>query len=129
MNNNLRMTAERLSARPYNVRISLDQTTDGKPVYLAQSPELEGCFGQGYDIDDAVHNLHEARIDYILSLLEDDLPIPEPAMTATSTNVNLTSTITLRYHQSDARNVSDLVEGIDSKNKPLRLYEGAIRAE
>jgi predicted RNase H-like HicB family nuclease len=128
MSKNLRTTAEKLSRRPYNVRVILDLTTDGQPVYLAQTPELEGCFGQGDTIDNAVISLHEARVDYILSLLEDDLPVPEPSIISTNTSVNLTSILTLSYKQIDAQDLYESVEGSDQSRKPLRLYEGAIRA-
>jgi len=128
MSETLVTTAKKLSNRPYNVRVILDMTTEGQPVYLAQTPELEGCFGQGDSIDSAINSLHEARVDYILSLLEDDLHVPDPSILSTFTSVNLTSTLTLSYNQSNPKDVYDSIEASNLTNKPLRLYEGALKA-
>ena len=127
MNKNLRNKAEKLASRPYVVEVILDETTDGQPVYLAKAPELEGCFGQGETIAEAVKSLSEARVDFIQSLLEDDLPIPGPSL-ATTTTASLTFTLTLRYRQSDTVNPGDTMQVYEKFEKPLRLYEGVIRA-
>lgn len=127
MNKNLRNKAEKLANRSYIVEVVLDETTDGQPVYIAKTPELEGCFGQGETIDDAVKSLSEARVDFIQSLLEDDLPIPGPSL-ATTTTARHTFTLTLRYRQNDTVNPSDTQQVYKQVEKPLRLYEGVIRA-
>lgn len=127
MNRNLRNKAKELASRSYSVGVVLDETTEGQSIYVAQTPELEGCFGQGETIDDAVNDLSEARIDFIYSLLEDNLPIPAPSILATKTTASLTSTLTLRYKQSDTVNISDTKPDNAQPEKPLRLYEGAIR--
>jgi predicted RNase H-like HicB family nuclease len=67
-----------LSTLAYLNQVSLDETTDGNPIYVARTLELAGCVSQGKTIDEAFNNLSQARIDYIYSLLEDGLPIPEP---------------------------------------------------
>jgi predicted RNase H-like HicB family nuclease len=126
MNKNPRNRAKKLASRPYIVEVFLDETTDGQPVYMAKTPELEGCFGQGETIDEAIKSLSEARADYIHSLLEDNLTIPGPSL-PTTTTASLTSTLTLRYRQSDITNPSDTQEVHEKFEKPLRLYEGAIR--
>jgi predicted RNase H-like HicB family nuclease len=126
MNKNPRNRAKKLASRPYIVEVFLDETTDGNPVYMAKTPELEGCFGQGETIDEAVKSLSEAREDYIYSLLEDNLPIPSPSLPITTT-ASLTSTLTLRYRQSDITNPSDTKVVPEKFEKPLRLYEGIIR--
>jgi predicted RNase H-like HicB family nuclease len=126
MNKNLRNKAKKLACRPYMVEVVLDDTTEGQPIYLAKTPELEGCFGQGETIDEAVKSLSEARVDYIHSLLEDDLPVPCPSC-VTTTTAGLSSTLTLRYRQSDVVNASATEQVYEQFEKPLRLYEGAIR--
>lgn len=70
--------AQQLAERPYIVKACADETTDGDLIYIAINPELDGCMSQGKTIEDAIQNLHEARIDYIASLLEDNLYVPEP---------------------------------------------------
>ncbi len=97
-----------------------------KPIYLAKAPELEGCFGQGKSVDDAVKSLGEARVDYIYSLLEDNLPVPDPNLVVTTT-AGLTSTLTLRYRQSDTVDPSETKDVNREFEKPLRLYRGSIR--
>ncbi len=124
MNKNLRDKAKNIASQPYVVEVVLDETTDGKPIYVAKTPELEGCFGQGETIDDAVESLQEARVDFIQSLLEDNLPVPGPFITTTTTS--LSSTLTLRYKQSDTV-LTDKKQDYEQFEKPLRLYEGAIR--
>ena len=80
-----RTEAEKLAARPYTIFTQLDLSTTGDPVYLALSPELEGCIGQGETEDHAIADLALARIDFIQSLLEDGLPVPVPQSSITST--------------------------------------------
>ncbi len=67
-----------LAKRSYIEEISKDETTDGHPVYLMSHPELPGCMTQGATIEEARENLQDARYEYILSLLEDGEPVPEP---------------------------------------------------
>lgn len=87
--------AEDLAARPYQVVIALDETTDDQPIYLVLSPELPGCMAQGETITEALESLYEARVDYIMSLLEDGLAVPSPNQYATRTGaagINLSAT-------------------------------------
>ncbi|MBN2548660.1 MAG: type II toxin-antitoxin system HicB family antitoxin [Anaerolineales bacterium] len=90
----LRNKAEELAARYYFEIVRLDETTEGEPVYLAFSPELENCLGQGKNPDEALDDLRQARIDFILSLLEDNLPVPEPQASLARTGaatINITN--------------------------------------
>ena len=70
--------AEELARRPYLIRTSLEETTDDQPIYFARVLEMDGCFGQGVTRDDAIADLRSAMVDFIESLLDDGLPIPEP---------------------------------------------------
>ena len=125
MNKNFENRANALASQNYSVVVILDDTTEGEPVYFAQTPEFDGCFGQGKTISEAVDNLYEARIDYIRSLLEDNMPVPGPSLTTTS--AKLTTTVTISYHQSDTFNVKPTTQQSDTPNQPLRLFEGVIR--
>ena len=87
--------AEKLAARPYIDQVIKDETTSGKPIFVALSPELEGCIAQGVTLEEAIQNLKEARIDYIYSLLEDGLPVPKPQVQSTTTTSG--STVNLAY--------------------------------
>ncbi|MCC7207015.1 MAG: type II toxin-antitoxin system HicB family antitoxin [Anaerolineae bacterium] len=84
----LERQAKALAALDYSVLISLDDTVQGERVILAAHPDLPGCMSDGLTLDEALENLADARYEYILSLLEDGLPVPEPARpesTSTST--------------------------------------------
>jgi predicted RNase H-like HicB family nuclease len=87
----LRNEAEILAVRPYIDQVILTETTDDQPIYIALSPELEGCIAQGETIETAISNLRDARIDFIQSLLEDGLPVPEPLSVPTITTSSLTA--------------------------------------
>jgi len=117
-NLNLRKEAEKLAERPYSVELVIDETTEGQPVYVARIPELEGCIGQGQTIDEAVSNLNDAKVDFIESLLDDGLPVPQPALLATTTSSSISATVTLRNFQESKKEPSG--------EKPLRLYEAAL---
>jgi predicted RNase H-like HicB family nuclease len=73
-----RAKAEALAKRPYLVMTTIEETTDNQPIYFARALELEGCFGQGETREAAVEDLRLATVDFIESLLEDGLPVPEP---------------------------------------------------
>jgi predicted RNase H-like HicB family nuclease len=45
--------------------------------WIAECPSLPGCISQGATQEEAVKNIKEAIEGYILSLQEDDLPVPE----------------------------------------------------
>lgn len=78
--------AQRLSDRPYAIEITKDRTTDGtREVFLLFHPEMPGCMAQGASIEAALSELEEVRMEYILSLLEDGEPVPDPAVVRTRT--------------------------------------------
>lgn len=85
MTHDLRAQAEKLAAELYTVEILKDETVDGKTVFVASHPELPGCMAQGVDIAEAVENLGAAAVEYIMSLLEDGLPVPSPSTKMTHT--------------------------------------------
>lgn len=81
-------------AWPYAVKISKDETVDGQPVFLAMHPELPGCMAQGKDVEEAIANLKEVTFEYIVSLLEDRVPIPMPSGRIKTTNYSISNTTT-----------------------------------
>ena len=80
-----RTKAEALANRPYILTTTIDETTDDEPIYFARVFEIEGCFGQGETREAAIEDLRLAMVDFIESLLEDGLPVPEPTQLFTST--------------------------------------------
>ena len=81
-----RLAEERAEESTYSVQIEVDQTTETEtPIFLASIRELPGCMAQGATIEEAMKILAEVKIEFIESLLEDNLPIPVPAGIATRT--------------------------------------------
>jgi predicted RNase H-like HicB family nuclease len=95
MNENLLEQAKELATRSYFIKVIRDETTEGEPIYLAQVLELEGCFGQGESPEAAIADLKAAMVDYIASLLEDNLPVPNPADLITTTSSTFSKTLTI----------------------------------
>jgi predicted RNase H-like HicB family nuclease len=69
---------EALVNLPYAIEIIPDETTDGRPCYMAMHPELPGCMSHGDTELEARQNLVEARRLYIQSLVEKGLDVPRP---------------------------------------------------
>ena len=87
MNKRLEDRAKKFAELPYTLRISEDKTTDGEIVFLAMHPELIGCMAQGVSVKEATENLKEVTFEYILSLLEDKVPVPVPSARLTKTTL------------------------------------------
>ncbi|HMN00768.1 MAG TPA: type II toxin-antitoxin system HicB family antitoxin [Anaerolineales bacterium] len=80
-----RAKAETLAKLPYIVTTAIEESTDNQPIYFARVLEIEGCFGQGETREAAIEDLRLAMVDFIESLLEDGLPVPEPSQLFTPT--------------------------------------------
>lgn len=102
----LEQSAKELASQHYSVVISLEDTVEGDRVILATHPELPGCMSDGVTLDEALENLADARYEYILSLLEDGLPVPVPAQlgstSATSGGVGYVSQVAVDISETDA---------------------------
>ncbi len=120
MSSNLEKQAEALAAQPYSVAITRDEAPDEESAYVVYCPELPGCMTHGATVEEALENLKDARKQYILSLLEDGLPVPPPAIAATETTVYtstttssfLIATVTTppRYSQIDKPEVASVMD-------------------
>lgn len=75
---NTHTKAEDLAKRSYLIMTSIEETTDEQPIYFARVLEMDGCFGQGITHEEAIEDLRLAMVDFIESLLEDGLPVPDP---------------------------------------------------
>jgi len=95
-----------LAKRPYLVMTTVDTTTEDHPIYFARVLEVEGCFGQGATHEAAVEDLRLAMVDFFESLLEDGLPVPDPAQLVTSTLGTAAQGVfsyTAQVHQNQVR--------------------------
>ena len=117
--------AEVLADKPYSIEIMSDETVDGKSVYLLSHPELPGCMAQGDTIGEAMDSLKDARIEYILSLLEDKLPVPSPRSRAAET---ASSSAVVSYDEFDSQQPSDFLDDLLKASQPTkrRQYLGTI---
>ena len=112
MRSNWRDQALKLAAHPYFIKVALDETTDGQPIYFAHVIELEGCFGQGETPEAAVTDLQAAMVDFIESLLEDGLPVPAPAELAITTSSSTSKTFTISNQRKESENVPNPYKNI-----------------
>ena len=71
MDKNLLNKAKILSRQEYRITISYEKLSDGRVIYMAYNPDLEGCMAQGSTQEEAIKNLEQARIDYIYDALEE----------------------------------------------------------
>jgi len=101
--------AQKMAMRPYLVMTAKSETTDGQPIYNAHTLEIEGCIGQGDTPDQAVQDLREALVDYIASLLEDGLEVPEPThlvrTEGTGVNTTIISTPITLTNRGESQNI------------------------
>ena len=50
--------------------------------WVAECPSLPGCISQGVTREEAISNIREAIREYIASLEEDGMPVPEDRLAA-----------------------------------------------
>ncbi|GEM_PF-2860165 len=82
----LKLRAAKLADRPYAVDLAVERLNDGSVVYVATVRELLGCIAQGKTRKEAISELDEVLTEYIETVLEDGLEVPEPAITRTLKN-------------------------------------------
>jgi predicted RNase H-like HicB family nuclease len=125
MSKSLEKKAQELAAEPYTINVTKDETTDGEPIYVLYNPELPGCLAQGWTIEEAQENLLDAREGYILSLLQDNLPVPLPQRYATQTSAggdhSVTIPLTIGLNQSTRPTVQAHWETIQSPETPKQF--------
>ncbi|MFC2020371.1 type II toxin-antitoxin system HicB family antitoxin [Chloroflexota bacterium] len=109
----LEKKAEKLAEMPYTVRIMKDETTSGKPIFLLSHPELEGCMAQGETIEDGIESLQEATKEYIISLLEEGLDVPEPMIMA-----SVTTSVSADYQDDYVASEPDFLEQLETTVQP-----------
>jgi hypothetical protein len=68
---------------------------------------LEGCFGQGENPETAIADLKAAMVDFIASLLEDGIPVPEPAELVSTTSSTISKTFTITNYTPNKNFVSN----------------------
>jgi predicted RNase H-like HicB family nuclease len=120
-----RKIAEMRAARSYTVQINKSETAGGRTVYVAASPELDGCIAQGDTEEEAEANLRMARVDYIESLLEDGLPVPDPQMPQTITTSGASNVFTAHMKGDNKNNESFEPANEDQPNSSAVFFYSA----
>ena len=122
MNKELLNKAKILSKQEYKITISTEKLSDGRVVYMANNPDLEGCMAQGFTEEEAISNLEEARIDYIYDALEDgDTFINSITETTSPDQLNLQGT-QINIHIKRSLNRSDELNAVKKENK-ISIFE------
>lgn len=98
--------AQKLAARPYFIMWSLDETTEGKPIFVARTLEIKNCFGQGNTSKEAETDLRGALVDFIEGLLEDGLTVPEPAHLVKTQKTGVSATVNLSNQATQKNYIS-----------------------
>ena len=106
MNKKRLKKAKRLAARPYQMRIFADVTTDGEPGYYATIPELPGCVSDGDTVEEAKQNLQSAKVGFIYFLLEDKLEVPDPQYFESHVSIDLSEYIGVEGNESGDKSSS-----------------------
>ena len=70
--------AKDLADRRYFVRTAPAETTSGRQGFMAYLIDMPGCIAYGFTRDEALHALDGVKIDFIHSLLDSGLSVPEP---------------------------------------------------
>jgi len=71
--------AKALSERSYYTEVRYQPEGNGSPDYIASNPEIPQCIAQGDSVKEALQNLAATRAEIIEYLIENNLPVPEPA--------------------------------------------------
>ena len=80
MRDNLFDKAKRLAEKPYAVEVKREpgDLSPDIPRYSASVQELPFCVAQGFTEEEALREVRSVMVDYILSLLARDMPVPKP---------------------------------------------------
>lgn len=71
---------------PYTIEYEMAQDDLGRPFWVAEIKEFEGCVGIGNTQISAANNLGNVFDDYVNKLIELGIEIPEPASFADRTS-------------------------------------------
>ena len=72
-------TLEEYMSLPYKLEILPDPAEGG---YVASYPELRGCITTGETLAEIAANAEDARREWLMTAMEQGLPIPEPSAEA-----------------------------------------------
>jgi len=86
VNNDANLTnqerAVRLASQPYRIQVITEKISDDSDttVFVAENPELLGCIATGDTVAEALAELRFVREQYILHLLDHNVPVPGPSI-------------------------------------------------
>jgi predicted RNase H-like HicB family nuclease len=94
---------------PYTMYLALCRDSDGKEYWTAEYTELRGCKTDGSTDVEAVANLHELFDEYIETLIEEGIEIPEPILTPIEAKIIWISLPTARV-SSDTEETKGVIQ-------------------
>ena len=60
---------------PYRIELIPDADEGG---FVAAFPDLPGCFSSGKTVEEAYKNAEDAKHEWLMAAIEENMPIPEP---------------------------------------------------
>ncbi len=80
MSDKLLCKAKRLAERSYQIEVEREpgKLSSNVPRFTAYVREIPYCVAQGFTEKEARQEIRSVLVDYILSLLDRNLPVPEP---------------------------------------------------
>lgn len=80
MSDILLLEAKRLADRSYKIKVEREpgKLSSNVPRFTAYVEEIPYCVAQGFTEEEAHQEIRSVLVDYILSLLDRNLPVPEP---------------------------------------------------
>lgn len=80
MSDSLLYQAKRLADRSYQIEVEREpgELSPDVPRFTAYVKEIPYCVAQGFAEEEARQEIRSVLVDYILSLLDRNLPVPEP---------------------------------------------------
>jgi antitoxin HicB len=92
---------------PYTIVLERHDDAD-TPYWVARVAELPHCLITGDTAEEALKEIDEVKLDWIISNLEDGLPIPEPTQHKYSGQVRLRIPPSLHQHLVNLANVEEV---------------------
>ena len=68
-------TIEEYMKLPYRIELIPDADEGG---FVVTFPDLPGCLSSGETVEEACRNAEDAKYEWLMAAIEEDMPIPEP---------------------------------------------------
>lgn len=114
--------ADAIIARPYT-RFLFQDVDDGGHWY-ARIPEFDGCMSDGDTPEEALENVKDAMFEWVYSMIEDGLEVPEPANPLAAYSGRFVLRLPRSLHRQLAERAE--AEGVSLNTLCLTLLAGGL---